>query len=62
MVTISTIESKLKCYRLNTYYGIRETNSISYLNDKEYINNELKLLDTQVSIIKNILLIKIKIS
>ena len=50
---ISTIESKLKYYRLNTYYRIRETHSISYLNDKEYINNELRTIDAPVSLIKN---------
>ena len=46
---ISTIESKLKYYRLNMYYRIRETHSIAYLNDKEYVNNELKTLDTHIN-------------
>ena len=35
------------------YYWIRETHSISYLNGKEYINNELKTLDTYVNSISN---------
>ena len=50
---IDTIESKLKYYRLNTYYRIRETHSSAYRNDKEYINNELKTLDSQVSVLTN---------
>merc|ERR1712112_775187 len=49
---ISTIESKLKYYRLNMYYRIRETHSIAYLNDKEYVNNELKTLDTHINKLK----------
>ena len=35
------------------YYRIRETHSIAYLNDKEYVNNELKTLDTHINKIKN---------
>ena len=50
---ITTIESKLKYYRLNTYYGIRETQSIAYLNDKGYIDNELKTLDTYINLLAN---------
>ena len=49
---ISTIESKLKYYRLNLYYRLRGTYSIAYLNDKEYINNELKTLDTHINKLK----------
>ena len=35
------------------YYRIRETHSVAYLNDKEYVNNELKTLDTNISKIKD---------
>ena len=42
---IATIESKPKYYRINMYYRLRETQSTAYLNDKEYIDNELKTLD-----------------
>ena len=35
------------------YYRIRETHSTAYLNDKEYVNNELKTLDTHINKIKH---------
>ena len=35
------------------YYRIRDAHSISYLNGKEYINNELKTLDAHVNSIEN---------
>ena len=31
------------------YYRIRETHSISYLNDEAYINNELKSMGTYIN-------------
>ena len=34
-------------------YRIRETHSTSYVNDKEYINNALKTLDSHVWSVKN---------
>ena len=46
---ISTIESKLIYYRINMYYRIRETHSTAYLNDKEYVNNELKTLGAHIN-------------
>ena len=44
------------------YYRIRETHSTAYLNDKEYVNNELKTLDAHITKIKTISIIMIKIS
>ena len=35
------------------YYRIRGAHSTSYLNDKEYINNELETIDTHVRVIAN---------
>ena len=46
---VTTIESKLKYYRPNMYYRIREAHSLSYLNDKEYINDELKSMGTYIN-------------
>ena len=39
--TIPSIESRLKFYRLNTYYRLKIALSAPYLNDIDYINNEL---------------------
>ena len=56
---ITTIDSKLKYYRLNMYYRIRGAHSISYLNGEEYIDNELKTIDTYVNLIENHIKIEI---
>ena len=41
------------------HYRMRETHSTAYLNNKEYVNNELKTLDTNITKLKIILTIKI---
>ena len=35
------------------YYRIKSTLSIAYLNDKDFVNNELNTLDTYIRNIKN---------
>lgn len=45
---IPTIESKLFLYRPNTYYRLKSTMSIAYLNDKQYVNSELRKLEEYI--------------
>ena len=49
---IQTIESKLYFYRLNIIWRLKSTLSISYINGKNYIYNELTSLDGYISNLK----------
>ena len=46
---IATVESRLKYFRLETYYKWKGYVSINYLNDEDYIDNELHTLDSYVA-------------
>ena len=46
---IATIESRLKYFRLRTYYKWKRYVSINYLNNKEYIDNELHTVDIYIA-------------
>ena len=46
---ITTIESRLKYFRLKTYYRWERYISINYPNDKDYIDNELHTLDSCIA-------------
>ena len=46
---IATIERRLKYFRPETYYNWKRYASINYLNDKDYIDNELHTIDIYIS-------------
>ena len=46
---ITTVESGLKYFRRETYYKWESDDSINYLNNKDYIGNELHTIDSYIA-------------